>query len=133
MALNCRGGVHAEDLCGRVFSFSGGPRKRATTSRSPLPSCGRAPGISPGPGASSGLLSSLTFPSRLLRAVDSFSCLHISQHPEREGHAVFDSEYQRQLSKLAAAAAAAKSLQSCLTLCIPIDGSPSGSPVPGIL
>ena len=32
-----------------------------------------------------------------------------------------------------AAAAAAKSLQSCLTLCDPIDGSPSGSPVPGIL
>ena len=27
----------------------------------------------------------------------------------------------------------AKSLQSCLTLCDPIDGSPSGSPVPGIL
>ena len=34
---------------------------------------------------------------------------------------------------LAAAAAAAKSLQSCPTLCNPIDGSPSGSPVPGIL
>ena len=33
----------------------------------------------------------------------------------------------------AAAAAAAKSLQSCLTLCHPIDGSPPGSPVPGIL
>ena len=33
----------------------------------------------------------------------------------------------------AAAAAAAKSLQSCLTLCDPIDGSPQGSPVPGIL
>jgi len=32
-----------------------------------------------------------------------------------------------------AAADAAKSLQSCLTLCNPIDGSPSGSPVPGIL
>jgi len=32
-----------------------------------------------------------------------------------------------------AAAAAAKSLQSCPTLCDPIDGSPSGSPVPGIL
>ena len=30
-------------------------------------------------------------------------------------------------------AAAAKSLQSCLTLCNPIDGSPPGSPVPGIL
>ena len=33
----------------------------------------------------------------------------------------------------AAAAAAAKSLQSCLTLCNPIDGSPLGSCVPGIL
>ena len=31
------------------------------------------------------------------------------------------------------AAAAAKSLQSCLTLCDPIDGSPPGSSVPGIL
>ena len=33
----------------------------------------------------------------------------------------------------AAAAAAAKLLQSCPTLCEPIDGSPLGSPVPGIL
>ena len=33
----------------------------------------------------------------------------------------------------AAAAAAAKSLQSCPALCDPIDGSPAGSPVPGIL
>ena len=31
------------------------------------------------------------------------------------------------------AAAAAQSLQSCPTLCDPIDGSPPGSPVPGIL
>ena len=31
------------------------------------------------------------------------------------------------------AAAAAKLLQSCPTLCDPIDGSPPGSPVPGIL
>ena len=30
-------------------------------------------------------------------------------------------------------AAAAKSLQLCPTLCDPIDGSPPGSPVPGIL
>ena len=29
--------------------------------------------------------------------------------------------------------AAAKSLQSCLTLCNPIEGSPPGSPVPGII
>ena len=34
---------------------------------------------------------------------------------------------------LSAAAAAAKSLQSCPTLCDPIDRSPPGSPVPGIL
>ena len=33
----------------------------------------------------------------------------------------------------AAAAAAAKSLQSYPTLCDPTDGSPPGSPVPGIL
>ena len=33
----------------------------------------------------------------------------------------------------AAAAAAAKSLQLCPTLCDPIDGSPPGSPAPGIL
>ena len=35
--------------------------------------------------------------------------------------------------QIPAAAAAAKSLQSCPTLCDPIDGSPTGSPVPGIL
>ena len=33
----------------------------------------------------------------------------------------------------ATATATAKSLQSCLTLCDPIDSSPPGSPVPGIL
>ena len=32
-----------------------------------------------------------------------------------------------------AAAAAAKSSQSCPTLCDPIDSSPPGSPIPGIL
>ena len=37
------------------------------------------------------------------------------------------------LEKGMTAAAAAKSLQSCPTLCDPIDGSPPGSPVPGIL
>ena len=34
---------------------------------------------------------------------------------------------------MAAAAAAAKSLKSCPSLCDPIDGSPPGCPVPGIL
>ena len=37
------------------------------------------------------------------------------------------------LLNLFAAAAAAKSLQSCLTLCDPTDSSPPGSPIPGIL
>ena len=37
------------------------------------------------------------------------------------------------MAKPTAAAAAAKLLQSCLTLCDPIDGSPPGSAVPGIL
>ena len=41
---------------------------------------------------------------------------------------------QRNLSSEShAAAAAAKSFQSCPTLCYPIDGSPPGSTVPGIL
>ena len=36
-------------------------------------------------------------------------------------------------SAAAAAAAAAKWLQSCLTLCDPLEGSPPGSAIPGIL
>ena len=45
------------------------------------------------------------------------------------GRVVWDSEVPPRQE----AAAAAKSLQSCLTLCDPIDGSPPGSPIPGIL
>ena len=37
------------------------------------------------------------------------------------------------LATSAAPAAAAKSLQLCPTLCDPVDGSPPGSPIPGIL
>jgi len=36
-------------------------------------------------------------------------------------------------SAVEAAAAAAKLLQSCPVLCDPIDGTPPGSPIPGIL
>ena len=39
-------------------------------------------------------------------------------------------DYQRTNT---ATATAAKSIQSCLTLCDPTDGSPPGSPIPGIL
>ena len=42
-------------------------------------------------------------------------------------------ETAMELLRITAAAAAAKSLQSCPTLCDPIDGSPPGSPVPWIL
>ena len=41
--------------------------------------------------------------------------------------------YSVRSAAVTAAAAAAKALQSCPTLCDPIDGSPPGSPVPGIL
>ena len=44
-----------------------------------------------------------------------------------------ESHGQRSLAGYSPAAAAAKSLQSCPTLCDPVDGSPPGSPVPGIL
>ena len=37
------------------------------------------------------------------------------------------------MNAAAAAAAAAKLCQSCLTLCDPIDGSPPGSPIPGVV
>ena len=43
------------------------------------------------------------------------------------------SRCHKRLCLFSPAAAAAKSLQSCLTLCDPKDGSPPGSPVPGIL
>ena len=50
-------------------------------------------------------------PSQEVMVWTGFSSREIQQHP----------------------AAAAKSLQSCSTLCDPIDGSPPGSPIPGIL
>ena len=49
------------------------------------------------------------------------------------GHKESDTTERLSLSNRGQSAAAAKSLPSCLTLCDPIDGSPPGSPVPGIL
>ena len=40
---------------------------------------------------------------------------------------------QKEKTLIEYAPAAAKLLQSCPTLCDPIDGSPPGSPIPGIL
>jgi len=44
-----------------------------------------------------------------------------------------EEELKSLLMKVKAAAAAAKSIQLCTTLCNPIDGSPPGSPIPQIL
>ena len=41
--------------------------------------------------------------------------------------------FLKELAAAATAAAAARSLQSCPSLCDLIDGSPPGSPIPGIL
>jgi len=57
----------------------------------------------------------------------SISCIPIRSVHEKL------SERRRFFALPAAAAAAAKSLQSCPTLCDPIDGSLPGSPVPWIL
>ena len=50
---------------------------------------------------------------------------------EQQRHLAYSATDFRRLRNVLAAAA--KSLQSCPTLCNPIDGSPSGSSVPGIL
>ena len=68
----------------------------------------------------------------------------LSQIPAQENHSKFFFAISSDISpsyplyclfliSYSAAAAAAKLLQSCPTLCDPIDGSPPGSPVPGIL
>ena len=49
-------------------------------------------------------------------------------------HSMEDIVFHSKFTDLSVAAAVtAKSLQSCPTLCDPIDGSPPGFPVPGIL
>ena len=52
-------------------------------------------------------------------------CITAQFYLESKGKYILEAE--------GAATTAAKSLQSCPTLCDPIDGSPPGSPVPGIL
>ena len=52
-------------------------------------------------------------------------------HVHQQGNSLINYAASNQWN--AAATAAAKSCQSCPTLCDPIDGSPPGSPVPGIL
>ena len=60
------------------------------------------------------------------------SC-HVILSIESLQHAILLLQAQNESAAAAAAAAAAKSLQSCPTLCDPIDGNPLGSSVPWIL
>ena len=74
---------------------------------------------------------------REMRLPDHLICLLINLYAGQEatvrtGHGTTD-WFKIGKGVCAAAAAAAKSLQSCPTLCDPIDGSPPGAPVPGIL
>ena len=59
--------------------------------------------------------------------------LHGKSHGQRRLVGYSPWSWKRAKHNLVTAAAAAKSLQSCPTLCDPIDGSPPGSPVHGIL
>ena len=57
----------------------------------------------------------------------------VGKNPVEEIEKPSELTKEAEMQYLAAAATAAKSLQSCPTLCDHIDGSPPGSAVPGIL
>ena len=83
------------------------------------------------------LIISLNFPSNLCK-VDTFIMPTFQVKKTRsiciEITCASSSNYKKvEMSQMSAAAAATKSLQSCPTLYDPIEGSPPGSPVPGIL
>ena len=59
--------------------------------------------------------------------------MRVKEESERAGLKLNIKKTKIMASDPTVVAAAAKSLQSCPTLCDPIDGSPPGSPVPGIL
>ena len=62
-----------------------------------------------------------------------YSHLFSNRPPTRASALEVDTRDENAAAAAAVAAAAAKSLQSCPTLCDPIDGSPPDSPFPGIL
>ena len=76
-----------------------------------------------------------------VKAMGKCQIFHIIIYNTHTFRLIFSNNFTSALQKLSFfqrnfdsyAAAAAKSLQSCLTLCDPIDSSPSGSSIPGIL
>ena len=84
-------------------------------------------------------VSGVILPSDRLRPLFSCKLTSTSEHvcsmltPEPEGPIRWPRTTQNPSAGTLSTAAAAESLQSCPTLCNPIDGSPPGSPVPGIL
>ena len=76
----------------------------------------------------------ITFSSRL-QSFPTSGSFPMSQFFTSDGQSIGASKYRLSICDhlLSSAAAAAKSLQSCPTLCDPIDGSSPGSPIPGIL
>ena len=106
----------------------------------------RLPCLSPTPRACSNScpLSQWCHPTISSSVVHLSSCLQntptsgsfpMSQFFTSDGQSIGASKYRLSICDhlLSSAAAAAKSLQSCTTLCDPIDGSSPGSPIPGIL
>ena len=89
-----------------------------------------SPGDLPDPGMQTGSLMSPELASSLPLVPPGkpniCTDVHIYVHTEYIGMAQIELHYFFK-------SAAAKSLQSCPTLCDPIDGSPPGSPIPGIL
>ena len=72
------------------------------------------------------------FSSRIQRKVERYASQILPVRPKKNSFKTLKSIISEHLdSKIKEAAA--KSLQSCPTLCDPIDGSPPGPPVPGIL
>ena len=119
---------------GALGDFSGGPVVKAP------PSNAGDTGSIPGRGIKIPHASGQRSPQALKQPMNPFattktqcSQIYINNLKKKRDGALGTAAREFRRNKSPAAATAAKSLQSCPTLCDPIDGSPTGSPVPGIL
>ena len=111
-----------------LFDFPGGSNSRESTCNAGdldlIPALGRSPGGGNGNPLRYSCLGNL---------MDSGAWWATVQGVQRVRYNLATKQQQQINRGNDKAAAAAKSHQSCLTLCDPIDGSPPGSPIPGIL